>query len=179
MSEQTSDEEKLRILGKIQIDSSPGNLRTISEEMKVPYSRLLKYRKELEQATEDGTIANLVNADALIVHRVAEEVKHDLEELAPQEGELIGAEVDKTVDGINGLEVLSTRLQTTALTLASKINNLADIAVDSKDILILVESLSKIQMAFFNKNIIDIKILNQSGGMQSGSVSAFEGLKRR
>ena len=179
MSEKTSDEQKLKILGKIQIDSSPSNLRAISEEMKVPYSRLLKFRKELEQATEDGDISTLVNADALMVHRVAEEVKQDLEDLAPQEGELISADVDKAVDGIEGLTVLSQRLQTTALALASKINNLAETAVDGKDILILVESLSKIQMAFFNKNITDIKILNQSGGYQEGGVSAFQGLSKR
>ena len=178
MSEKTSDEQKLKILGKIQIDSSPSNLRAISEEMKVPYSRLLKFRKELEQATEDGDISTLVNADALMVHRVAEEVKQDLEDLAPQEGELISADVDKAVDGIEGLTVLSQRLQTTALALASKINNLAETAIDGKDILILVESLSKIQMAFFNKNITDIKILNQSGGYQEG-VSAFQGLSKR
>jgi len=179
MNAKTSDEDKLKILAKMQIDSSPAALRTISEEMKVPYTRLIKLRKELEQATEDGDISTLVNADAIVVHRVAEEVRQDLKDLAPAEGELISADVDKVVDGIEGLTVLSTRLQTTALTLASKINNLADTAVDSKDILILVESLSKIQMAFFNKNITDIKILNQNGGYQEGGVSAFQGLSKK
>jgi len=176
MSDKTSDETKLRILGRIQMDSSPASLREISEEFKVPYSRLIQYRKDLVQATEDGSISSLIDADKLVVHRVAEEVKQDLKDLAPQEGELIVADVDKVTAGVDGYKVLSERLQTTALTLASKINSLADTAVDSKDILILVESLSKLQMAFFNKQVTNLNFLNPGGVSET---SSFEGLKRR
>lgn len=179
MADQTSDEDKLKILAKIQIDSSPDSLRAISSEMKVPYSRLLKYRKELEQATTDGDISKLIDAEKLTVHRVAEEVKQDLVDLAPKEGELIEAAVDNAVSDIDGYQVLNERLQTTALTIASKINNLADIAVDSKELLILVESLTKLQVAFFSKQTNNINILNNQGGYKSNEVSAFQGLKRR
>jgi len=179
MPTKISDEEKLRIMGKMQADSSPAALRTISEEMQVPYSRLIAYRKELRLAEENGDISLLVDADKLIVHRVAEEVRQDLKELAPTEGELISAKVDEATDSVDGYLVLNERLQTTALTIASKINNLADTAVDSKELLILVESLTKLQVAFFNKQVTNVNVLNQSNSYASKEVSAFKGLQKR
>ena len=176
----TSDDDiKLKVLGRMQLDSSPANLRTISTELKLPYSKLIKWRKELKEATDAGDISSLVDADQLLIHRVAEDVKNDLKDLAPTEGEFIEAAVDDVVDGIDSYKVLNTRLQTTALVLAQKIDNMADIAVTAKDVIVLVDALAKLQLAFFNKSVTNVNVLNQQNSYTADSVSTFKGLKRR
>lgn len=171
------EEIRLRAFGFLQLDSSPSRLRELVEELRVPYSKLLRWRKELNVATKEGNVFSLINADQLMLHRVARETKLELEELAPKEGELIEKEVDSVVNGVEGLQVLNTQLQTTAIKLAKKVDRLTASIEYGKDIVALVDSLTKLQIAFFSKTTNTINVQNNT--YSDEGISKFATLEKK
>lgn len=172
-----NEEIRLKAFGFLQVDSSPSRLRELVKELDVPYSTLLKWRKELNAATKEGNVFSLINADQLMLHRVAEESRLELKKLAPEEGELIEAEVNDVINGVEGLQVLNKQLQTTAIKLARRVDSLTASTVYGKDIAILVDALTKLQIAFFNKTTNTINVQNNTYG--DDSISKFKGLEKK
>lgn len=170
----SNDDEsiKLKVLGLISVDESPANLRDIASEYKLPYSKLIKWRKELKQSVEDGDMAILLDADQIMLHRVAEETKRELEEL----GGNVECDVDGVIVAVDNLGVLNDRMQTTALRLATQINSLSLTGIDARELQSLTQSLCAIQMAFFNKQTTQVNVQNNT--YTSDEVSKFKGLKR-
>ena len=169
------DDLRLQAMGLMQVDDSPNSLREIAGDIGVPYSRLLKWRKEMREAVEEGNIHALVNTDQVILHRVAEEVQHELEEIAPTEAEAIEGDIAQVLTGIEGLNVLSDDLQKVALVIAKKLSGMALLLSDPKDVLLLVESLTKLQTAFFAKGT-SVTVNNQQNNYSEHQVSKFSGI---
>lgn len=172
----TSEEEnnKLEVLGLIAADNSPASLRKIAEERGMPYSRLLKWRRELQSDGEDGKTALLIHADRVMLHRIAEETSADLAKLKP--GVVVQGDVEGVIEAIDGLGILNERMQKTAIKLANRIDGLAAGVVDVKDLNSLVNSLSTLQMAFFNKQSTTVNVQNNT--YTSEDVNKFKKLKR-
>lgn len=170
-----TEEQKLTVFAKLQTGL---DARAIADETELPYPIILKWRKEYREAEEAGTIHKLLDADALLLHRVAEEVQHDLEEVAPKEGELIASDVESAVAKIDTYNILNEQCQATAIKLVSKISNMTDTQLGPLELNSLVESLAKIQMAFFNKNTVQMNVLNQTNINEDG-VSTFSDFKSK
>jgi hypothetical protein len=168
-----SDELKLQALGRIKAGE---RLADIAQDLGVPYPKLLSWRKELKEAELSGELHTLVDVDRLVVHEIAERTKRELAEIDPS-GALVG-EVDRVVDGVNGLQVLSAKLQAAGLKLAQKITNLSEVTDNARDINLLVQALAQLQTAFFAKGVTNnINVLQQNGVGGEG-LSAFRSLLR-
>ena len=165
------ESRKLEALGRIKAGAK---LADLVVDMGIKYPVLLKWRKELQNAEANGEMASIVDVDAVVVHRIAEEVKHDLVALSEDEENItaITGEVESATQAIDGLQLLNTKVQTTALKLADKIDGLTFSALEAKDVLTLVDALTKLQVAFFNKGGTNIQINNASGG----PLGEFKGL---
>jgi hypothetical protein len=171
----SSEEEalKLQAFGKIQ---GGAKLSELVLELGVPYPKLLKWRKELKEAEANGTVASLVDVDVLLLHEVAEAIKHDIQELTQDEieREAIEGEVISAVKGIEGYQVLNEKVQATALRLTKRIDSLSMSVSDAKDVCALVDALTKIQVAFFNKSGTYVQINNSS--QNDSALGEFKGL---
>lgn len=163
---------KLKAFGKIKAGEKLSNLVM---ELGVKYPTLLKWKKELKAAEENGTVAELVDVDALVVHEAAEIIKQELQELTTDEQSIktIEGEVESAVKAIDGYQVLNAKVQATALKLANKIDALSFSATEAKDVSLLVDALTKIQIAFFNKTGTYVQINNPSA---SSPLGEFQGL---
>lgn len=160
-----SEEIKLQALGRIK-EGIP--LKTIMADLEVSYPKLLKWRKELQQAEEAGTVLSLLQADRIVVEQIADQVKHDLEDLGA-DPEAIEGELADVVKGIDNYQLLNANTQKAALALVTKINTLAILAADASDVAKLVTSLSELQNAFFNRNVTNVAVLPGSTGTPSST----------
>jgi len=170
------DAVKFEILGKLNAGTKAQEL---AQDYGISYPKILKWKKEFKEAKENGTVADLIAADKVTIHEVAESVKHDIKELTdnPKEIEVLEGEVDQAIAEIDGLKVLNTKVQTVALRLASKIEEKTLKVEDIGDLQVLVNSLAVIQNAFFNKPLTNVNVLNAPGA-NNDTVSEFKKLMR-
>lgn len=184
---QSEDQIKLSAYSMFQTDHSP---KQVAESLEIAYPKALKYRNEFREALANGTVHELINVSKVTVERIANEVKQEMQDLNPPtdeagfrdvtkplEGELIEA-VNDTVKSIDAYQALSDNFQETGGLLAAKIKMLVLEATTPEKILILVEALTKLQNAFFNKNMVNVNILNQAGGNSESSISKFSAFKK-
>ena len=158
-----SEELKFRALGMINANR---NLRDIVDELKISYPVLLKWKKELKEAKIEGQVQGLLSVPEVILAEVEEATTNTLELLG-----IDRSEAKKVFDGARGLQMLDQSLQTSALALASRIQAMSIAADNSKEIAVLVDSLAKLQTAFFNKGGTQVNILNNNG--QTSSQTRF------
>ena len=166
-------EDKLKALGKMEAGIA---LHEISADLGIPYPKLLKWRKELKEHKENGTIMDVVNADEVVVHAVAEQVKQDLIDLDPDSKDIIEADINEVVKSIDNLSVLSTRLQTSAMQLANQISQISVLCTDPKEMSFLAKALCDMQEAFFNKPVTNINV--QTNNYSGEGVSKFKSLMK-
>lgn len=169
-----TEEQKLRAIGLIAEDRTPANLRKIAEEEKIPYSKLIKWRAELDKTKVDGSVEVAIQADQVLIHRIAEETKKELSELP--EGTVVEGDIDAVVSGLTGLDILSTTTQSAALRLAKRVDHLALGCTDARELQSLVTSICALQVAFFNKQTTQVNVQNNT--YTSDAVSKFKGLKK-
>jgi hypothetical protein len=94
-----------------------------------------------------------------------------MRDIAPSEAEVLKGELDETVKGIKGLQVLDTKLQATAIAVAIKLQSLIDAESGevAGNIPMIIEGLCKLQTAFFNRGT-QINIQNNNS---NDSLAAF------
>jgi len=152
--------------------------REVSEELDVPYSKALKWKNQLREAENNGEVSSLVDVDELLIHRIAEDTKQDLVALGA-DVDVVEGELETTIDKIDSYKLLSDKMNTTAIKLVDKISGMASLSLEAKELNLLVESLAKLQEAFFNKQQTNINILNQTSEVSNTSVSKFGSLGGR
>jgi hypothetical protein len=164
---------KLEAFARFKVDTK---LADMVMELGVPYPKLLKWRKEFRAAEVDGSIMELIDVDAVIVHEVAEQVKRKLQGLTEDEESLraIEGEIMTSMEGIDGYQMLNVKVQAAAVKLASRIDALSFSTHDAKDLGLLVDALCKIQVAFFNKTGTFVQINNP--GETTSPLGEFKGL---
>ena len=171
----TEDEQKLAAFSMIQNDKSP---KDISETLQMAYPKVIKLRKDYREAVAAGTVDKLLNIDQLLVQRIAKATREEVSKVESIQGELVD-EIDETAKGIASMNVLSVQLHEVARKLAIKTEFLIDTVQTPDSLLILVEALAKLQNAFFNRNMVNVNVLNQmnSGGSET-SVTKFQAFKK-
>jgi len=157
---------KLKAFGSFKTGSSA---REVSEELEIPYAKALKWKKQLSEAEEDGEVANLVEADAVLIHRVAEEVKEELVALGADANAIEG-ELQKAGDKIEAYKILNEKLNLTAVRLADRINSMAGTVSETGELKDLVDALSSLQTSFFAKGTNVAVFPGQSGGESGFSI---------
>lgn len=153
--------------------------REVADELDEPYSKILRWKNELKEAEEAGTINNLIDADDLLIRRIAEETKQELVGLGA-DGEILEGEIEKVIETIDKHKLLSDKLATTALTLLDRIGVLSSTGgLEAKEVNLLVDSVAKLQTAFFNKPTTNVAVLNGNGSEPSDKkVAFFQSIKR-
>ena len=170
----TDDQLKLKAFQLI--EAGDMKMTEIVLDLGVEYPKLLKWKKELKAAKEDGTIHQLLNVGTVALETAAEQVRHDLEDLGANDDDLeaIEGELESTLAGVEGLNKLSDKVQSTAMKLTKRISGMAHTEnLEVKELSLLVDSLAKIQTAFFSKP--GIAILTPPGG-EGTALGAFKGL---
>lgn len=176
-----SEETRLKVIGMLKVTDTP--LKQIADQTGASYHQVMKIRDELEEAEDTQAIESLVDVDEVLVHRIAKELTEEFEEVT--EGEHLpkvdeGAVTEKVnalVEGIDGYQQLSTKLQASAINLANKIDAMASVAAGPLELQVLVDSLATLQSSFFNKNVVNVNVLNAGDAQQGGQ--QFKGLKLR
>lgn len=170
------DSEKLLVFTRLSLEKTP---REISDELGIKYPTVLAMRKEFKEAQLNGTIHSLLNIDKAVVQRIAEEVQEEIQNLVPEEhreveSEFIAKEIQEITNDIDGYNILSNKLQTVALQVSECISDMLKAEVSVGQIESLVNSLTKLQVAFFSKQtaIINNNINNQHNNTQ---VNKFQG----
>ena len=210
MANKYTEEQKFQVIAKFECGEDN---REIVEVLGIAYPTVLKWRHEWKEAKAVGDIQSLVNVDSLLIHRVAEEIKQDMQQLSeptviehtkPTDSEVVEwafqsalrkpvereTPVEYTqhavlperevslVDKIDSYQMLSVAMHATALKLVDKISLLSDKEnTGPMELGTLVESLSRIQVAFFNKNSTNVNILNQQV-VSEKEVSTFKAFKK-
>jgi len=162
-------DDKLRALGLI---SQGMPVREVSAKLEIGYAKLLKWKKEYEESLECNKVSKVLDVPALIVNRIANEVKDDVQALGTSD-DLEGEIVD-FVDGVDGLNKLSVELQSTAVALSKSIKQMSALQPGPSELIMLVEALSTLQTAFFSKNVTNVNVLNAAGAPQGGAFNGFK-----
>ena len=170
-------------------------LKPLVQRLKIPYNKLMKWKKEHQQYTSADDVAKAVNADQIIVDRIATEVSKEILEATPEEL-TIDPKTNKIVavselqkyedtkrkaiedmetltksfkDRVNGLQALQSEMQATA---GALVNKIAGTLLDEegslaiKDLASLSSALSTLHNAFFNRPSTNIQV-NQITGDSS------------
>lgn len=174
MASKLDDETKLKVLARF---ATGDTVRQVADFLELPYSQVLKLHKEYVKADEAEVIQSMVDVDSVIVHRIADEMKTELSLI--DTSQTVIDSVNSVVNKIDSYQLLNTKVHATAVTLVDKIENMArdpHIRLGAMDLQTLVESLTKIQNAFFNKNTNNINILNQQ--VSGSKVDTFKSFRR-
>jgi hypothetical protein len=87
----------------------------------------------------------------------------------------IDTSVGELVDGIDGYQKLSIKLQESAMLMTAKLNQLAEVTNGPVELGLLIESLTKLQLSFFSKNITNVNVLNTGGESGGNTFGGFKG----
>ena len=166
------EEQKLNAMGLLKAGKSG---KEVSRELQVPYPKVLEWKRETDLLDDKHDLEDVLDADKAILHELAEGVRHKLEELVPEGGDLVTA----TLERVDKLGELQVDLQGAGIKLIGKVNSLVSKCSNPEDILKLVDAVAKLQTAFFSKGA-NVNVLNMPGNGQpsDSNISAFKSLQR-
>ena len=145
-----TEKQKILALAYLKTDKKP---KAVSDQLGIPYSAVLKLRKELLEAEQRKTIHELFNMDEAALETLLETVKESLEAAtAVLDANInIGETVTVLSSQVNGLAVLEENFQQAATALTKQITLLAIASSEASTVVMLAEALSELQKAFFAK----------------------------
>ena len=153
----SQDATKYKCIVRLHEGAEP---KLIAEELDVPYSRVLRYRSELNTAIAEGNLNKLLTMDAAAVDLMANELVRGLPaELQPA----AEANLAHLTDGVKGLDKLAIELQQTAMHMNSRIRTLTMSIDHVSELTELTKALCELQNAFFNKQGVQVNIQNNNG----------------
>ena len=135
---------------KVFIAISQGDdVANITQKLNLGYSTVLKYKREYEDAKDEGSLDVILAQDAHVVREIAKELPFD---------------ASTVVDKIEGLDRLNVNLQASAQLILVKLKTVvAGISTeDSGDLLTCTRVLCDLQNAFFNKNSVNVNVQNNN-----------------
>ena len=156
-------EDKLKLEAFKRIEDG-AKMTELVIELGVEYTKLLRWKRELKLAKENGTLSQLLDVGPLALENAADQIKHGLVDLGAHDEDLaaIEGELEEAIAGVDGLQKLNDKVQATAMTLTKRISGMAHAGnLEPKEVSLLVDSLTKIQTAFFSKP--GIAILTPNG----------------
>ena len=165
------DNDKFKAMGLFKAGFSA---REIAKEVPIPYSALLRIRKEAERMGTKEDLELILDTDSVVIHDLAEGIRGKLEELTEDGDEIVNGVLER----VDRLQELQIDLQESGIKVLQKIDDLLDTCSEAAEIVILVDSIAKLQTAFFSKGT-NVNVLNQTNNNQSDSqLSTFKSLQR-
>jgi hypothetical protein len=154
----TDVEAKLELYAKLAQDPKYP-LRDLIEPLGVSYPKLLEWRKEFLEAKENKTIHELVDMDKYTIAIATEAMERTMREIAPDETKEIAEAGNEFKKGVDGLQLLNTTVQSTALALTARLSTMVgneDLTI--REAVAISSALANMQTAFFNRNGINLQI---------------------
>ena len=133
--------------------------KAIATDLDVSYGTVLRYKRELNAAEDEGKVNSLLAAEQSVLDNIASNVVTDLPVQA-QEG--AAEEAAAVLTGVVGLKRLEGDLQHTAHAINTRIRLMTSTVESVHDIVDLSDALCKIQNAFFGKGT-QVNIQNNVG----------------
>lgn len=154
------EQTRLLALARLKVGVKP---IVVSEECGISYSQALKLKKDLADAEEKNTMAELVRMDDAAFEVLLDTVRTQLADPAKALGltEELEGELMSLTEGMTSNKKLEKELVDAAAVLATKIRQMAVLANNSDTVLVLAEALAKLQSSFFAKGT-NVQI-NQTG----------------
>ena len=145
---------KYKIISDLLSDIEP---RLIAASHDVPYTRVLRYNKELKDAKEAGDISSLIDIDAVMLQDLMQQYRDTTPEgLLEAVDEAIGS-VTKSKSLLDNLNI---SLQTAAHSISTQIQRRSMVVESCSELEILSEALCNLQEAFFNPKGTQLNVQN-------------------
>jgi hypothetical protein len=170
-----SDAVKMEIFARIE---AKDEIRDMVGDYGIPYPKLLQLKKEYQDKKREGTLLDAATIDNMIIDRISNEVSKEATIQYPECEDTIADAAGEFKKGVDGLKLLDTNLQNTAIKLVTRINSLTYGNLEPSEIQKLSAALTNIQNAFFNKPTTNINLNTQINNSSSERVSRFKGLMK-
>lgn len=157
----TEEKTRLLALAHLKLDKKP---KEVAELLDIAYAKVVRWRKELEEAERRDAIADLFNLDEATLETVLEAAKNELEPHALQltDKEVLEGELQSIKEGVKSGQLLEAELSEAATTLTKRISVLAAGATQAETVVMLAKALSDIQTSFFAKGT-NVQVNNFGG----------------
>lgn len=161
MAKNAEEKTRLLALAHLKLDKKP---KEVAELLDISYAKVVRWRKELEEAERRQSVTDLFNLDEATLETVLEAAKNELEPSALQLStkEALEGELQSIRSGVKGGQELEVELQKTALTLTNRISTLAAGATQAETVVMLAKALSDLQTSFFAKGT-NVQVNNFGG----------------
>lgn len=148
---ETDHKNKLIALAYLKNGGKP---REIAEKLGLTYQAVLNYRKELEKAEKDNSVAELFSLEEAALQALIDAVEDELSpavETLTGEIEPLQTSLTNISNQANSSKLLEEQLNTSATHLAKQIQAKAIVSSNPETLLMLAEALAKLQSSFFAK----------------------------
>jgi len=142
------DNQKYKAISLLEQELAP---KDIADDLDLSYSAVLKLKKDFEQAKLNNTVDQLVNMDNVLLAEIAEH------------SPIVEQNLDRVTKGLDGLEILNTELQKTALQIVKRVNSLLMSSDMPSEIETYADIVCNMQTTFFNKNMTQVNVQNNFG----------------
>lgn len=151
-------DSKFKAIGLLVEGMKPAD---IAKALDMSLSTVLRYQRDFEIAKSNGTLLELLDMDKLAFGEVKDKLVSSVPDGMKQTVETKMGKVSRVLDLMDTFQsdlvgsasVLNTRIKVMALSVES-----------SSELLTLVECVSKLQNAFFNKPVTQVNVQNNLGG---------------
>lgn len=150
----TKEQEKFKIISKLINDEAP---KDIANELEVPYTKVLRFKKEYEQSVIDGQVGELIDLDQVMRDELLNQVQEGMPSFVQEQA---GEVVSEIKAKLTTLDALGEDLQVTAAAITKKIKSMAMSIDHVSELESLSTALCSLQNAFFNKNSTQVNVQN-------------------
>lgn len=156
--QKTENQLRAEVVNELQLEQLTP--KEIAERMDIPYSKVIRIQAQYKEAVNNNTVAEFLQTERLVMDRAAELLASELPTIT-QEVAAAKAGLDKK---LTIMEQLNDDLAMTANLANVKIRTFISGAETAGELSTLVDSLCTLRNAFFNKNITQVNIQNNTGG---------------
>lgn len=128
------------------------DLKQVSAICDVSYATVMRWNREYQEAKKNNVLDQLLDMDTLLLELSVRQTD------VP--AEFSEGTIKELTKGVTGLQVLSEKMQGTAMYLTNQIQIRAAGAAGTGELLDLVNALATLQNAFFNKNSTQVNVQN-------------------
>lgn len=156
--QKTENQLRAEVVNELQLNQLTP--KEIAERMEIPYSKVIRIQAQYKEAIINNTVTEFLQSERLVMDRAAELLASELPTIT-QEVAAAKASLDKK---LSMMEQLNDDLALTAQIANNKLRVFIAGAETAGELSTLVDSLCTLRNAFFNKNITQVNIQNNTGG---------------
>lgn len=145
-----TEEQKYKVISLLRQPELSAKM--IAEELDVSYSSVLRLDKQYQEAVLNGTVNKLINVDEAVVITA---------------GESLGLDATTVVEGLNGLDKLSSEFQATATQINTRVRTLLMGIEHVDELVALTDVLCKLNSSFVNTAQTQVNVQNNFGGEEN------------